>query len=927
MRFRVLGPLRADADGRPLRLGGPRQRAVLAALLTSPNRTLSRTRLIELVWDEPPPSAEANLRSFVWKLRTLLAEPGDEVPRILHEQGFRLRVEPGELDLWDFDRHVEQARRARGEGRAADAAAAFGRALELVRGEPFQDIEAGARFDWVRAALRERLDQVAEQHIDLGMDLGAHAGLVAELRDRLAQRPLREHFAAQLMLALARSGRRGEALAVYRETRAVLIETLGAEPDRELQEVHRQVLDGRVAAVPAAPVRTVPPAAPVDLLPFDLRVFSGREAELKQLEALADPGSAARIAVVSGSAGMGKTAVAVHWAHRAAAGFPDGRLYADLRGFGLGESAADPGEVLRSFIEALGDAPAAVPAGTEQRAARFRRLLADKRVLLLLDNARDPAQVRPLLPGAADCAVVVTSRNRLTGLIASTGAMVVPLEAMPQPQARAVLAGRLGAERLADRDAVQRLLDVCRGLPLALSVVAATAASRPGDGLDVLADELDAAASPLDGLAAADPETDPRTLLDWSYRQLTPETARLLPLLALHPGPDWTAPAAASVAGTGLRPTRAALAELVEANLLLWTPQHRYGFHDLVRAFALELADREPEERDAARLRMLDHYLHTAFAADRLLDPTRSPIRLSPVPAGVEPERIADGDAAMRWFSAEDAVLTALVDRSAALGHDAQCWQLVWTLLDYLNRRGRTHDLVLVSERALKAATRIGDTEAQTRALRDLGQTSARLDRFTDAREYLERALALSERVDDERGQALAHHLLGRLWRRQRRLPEALDATRRALALFESTGDRVGRARSLQAIGYHHLVVGEHAAALPYSEQARALFRELGDPASEAAVRDDIASVHHHLGDFPRAIAEFEGAFAQFHELGFRRGEAEVLVHLGETHIAAGSPEAARHVWEAALVIFDDLDHPGAQEVRTRLSALDGSED
>ncbi|MQM27901.1 AfsR/SARP family transcriptional regulator [Glycomyces albidus] len=922
MRFRVLGPLQAESDGRRLRLGGPRQRAVLAALLSSPGKALSRSRLIELVWDEPTPSAEANLRSFIWKLRNVLAEAGDDGPRILHDQGFRLRVEPGELDLWDFDHRVELARRARGEGRTADAAAAFGRALELVRGEPFQDIEAGSRFDWVRAALQERLDQVAEEHIDLSMDLGAHAGLVAELRDRLARQPLREHLAAQLMLALARSGRRGEALAVYRQTRSVLVEALGAEPDRELQEVHHRVLNGRIGSVAASPARPAPPAAPVDLLPFDLRVFAGRERELKLLSTIADAESA-RIAVVSGSAGMGKTAVAVHWAHRAAADFPDGRLYADLRGFGPDESAADPGEVLRSFIEALGDAPAAVPVGTEERAARFRRLVADKRMLLVLDNARDPAQVRPLLPGATGCAVVVTSRNRLTGLIASTGALVVPLEAMSEPQARAVLAGRLGGERLAaDHDAVQRITDACRGLPLALSVVAATAASRPGDGLAVLADELDAA-TPLDGLGAADPATDPRTLLHWSYRQLSPEAARLLPLLALHPGPDWAAPAAASMAGTGLHPTRAALAELVEANLLLWTPERRYRFHDLVRAFATELAAQAPEERDAASLRLLDHYLHTAYAAERLLDPARSPIRLPPLRDGVVPERIADGEAAMRWFAAEDAVLLAAVDHAAAIGRDAHCWRLAWTLPNYLNRRGRWHELALVSGRALDAATREGDTVAQARALRDLGQTCSRLERFEAAHAHLTRALALSQDDGDERGQAHAHHLLGRLWRRQRRLPEALDATRRAHALFRSVGDRTGQARTLQAIGFHHLVIGEYAAALPYCEQAMDLFRALRDPISESAVRDDIGLIHHHLGDHPRAVAEFEHALARFRELGFRPGEAEVLGHLGDAHHAAGEDQDARRNWEASLAIYQDLDQPAAKDIRARLDRLD----
>ncbi|HEY1094654.1 MAG TPA: BTAD domain-containing putative transcriptional regulator [Glycomyces sp.] len=918
MHFRVLGPLQAASNGRRLRLGGPRQRAVLAALLSDPNRTLSRSRLIELVWDEPTPSAEANLRSYIWKLRAVLEEPGDPAPRVLSDHGFRLRVEPGELDLWEFDRHVERARRARDEGRTADAATEFARATALVRGEAYQDVVAGSRFDGLRAALQEHLDQVAEQRIDVNMALGAHAALVGELRALLAQRPLSEHLAAQLMLALARSGRRGEALAVYRDTRAVLVEALGTEPDRELQEVHHRVLTGDVAAA-AAPV-PAPPAGPaVDLLPFDLRAFTGRASELRALESIMDS-EGARVAVVSGSAGMGKTAVAVHWAHRVAAAFPDGRLYADLRGFGPDATAADPADVLRAFIEALGDPPAAVPSGLDERAARFRNLVADKRILLVLDNAKDPAQVRPLLPGARDSAVVVTSRNRLTGLIASTGALAVPLEAMAEAPSRALLTGRLGSERVqADADAVQRIIAACSGLPLALSLVAANASSRPANALADLADELDSAATPLDGLSAADPATDPRTLLHWSYRQLTPEAARLLRLLAAHPGPDCAAPAAASAAGTSPRETRAALAELVEANLLDCTPDRRYGFHDLVRAFALELAD--PEEREAATLRVLDHYLRTAFDADRLLDPTRDPLPLGPLAVGVRPERIADDDAAMGWFGAEAAVLLAAVDRAGAVGRDMHCWQLAWTLLNYCNRRGRWHDIVRVSERALESARRLGDGAAQARALRDLGQTCARLERYDDAESYLDSALALCEREGDERGQAHAHHLLGRLWRRRGRMSAALAATRRALALFEAVGDRVGQARALQAIGFHHIAIGAFAEALPHCARAIGLFRVLGDPVSEAAVRDDIATAHHRLGDHVRAIAEYECALGRFRELGFRPAEAEVLLHLGDVHLAVGAGDAARGAWEAALVIYEDLGHPAVKEARMRLDA------
>jgi len=925
MRFSVLGPLRVESGGRKVALGGPRQRAVLAALLTAPDETLSRGRLMELVWDQPNASAEANLRTYIWKLRAALREPGDDTPRILWDQGFRLRVEPGELDVWEFDRLADQARRDRGQGGTAEAAAAFGRALALVRGEPYQDINGSTGFEGLRAALQERHDHVVEQYVELSMNLGRHAELVSELRTWHAQQPLWEHLAAQLMLALSRSGRRSEALAVFRDTRTVLIDALGTEPDRELQDMHRRVLHGEpepeVAPRPAS-LTTLP--APVDHLPFDLSAFTGRATELALLDTLKRHESPNPIAIVSGPAGVGKTSIVVRWAHQSKGAYPDGRLYADLRGFTPGEPALDPSEALREFLDALGVPAEAVPGGLEQRAARFRALLADKRVLVVLDNAKDPAQVRPLLSGAPGCCTIVTSRSRLTGLIATTGALVVPVETMPDAQARALLAARLDTDRLAaEPEAAERILGRCSGLPLALAVVAARAAVRPDAPLALLADELDAGATALDGLGGDDPATDLRTLLRWSYEQLGTEAARLFRLLGLHPGPDCSATAAASLAGTGIDRTRAALTELVEANLLRRTPTDRYGFHDLLRAYAAELAGTvdTQDDRHAATRRLLDFYVHTAYAANRMMDPNRDPISLHAASPGVAPTSPADDKAATAWFATEGAVLLAAFNHAAASGFDTHCWQLAWTLRDHLDQ-GRWHDQTTFWRTALEAARRLGDAAAEVLLSRPLAEAYSHLGQFEDAHALLDQALILCRGLDDRVGEAHTHYVQARLWTRQGLFAEGIDGDLRALDLYRASGHLVGQANTLNSIGWNHSLAGDHVKALGYCEQALIQMEEIGNRFGQASTLDSIGHALHHLGRYGRAVACYQRAIELYRDLDYRKGEAPVLSNLGEAHRMAGDRAAARRTWRQALAILDELGHPDAAKVRTQLESL-----
>jgi len=664
-------------------------------------------------------------------------------------------------------------------------------------------------------------------------------------------------------------------------------------------------------------------------LPAAVAHFAGRSDELTTLTGLlrgrSGTGGTVVISAVSGTAGVGKTALAVHWAHQVADQFPDGQLYINLRGFDPSGSVMDPAVAVRRFLDELQVSPERIPVDLDAQAALYRSLLAGRRMLVVLDNARDTSQVRPLLPGGPGCLVLVTSRNQLSGLVAADGAYPITLDLLTEAEAHELLGRRLGTDRVTtEPQAVQEIISRCARLPLALAIVAARAATHPQFRLHTLAAELRTTGERLDVLTGDDPYSDVRAVFSWSYHALSPEAARVFRLLGLHPGPDLSASAAASLTGLALSQARPLLAELARMNLIIEHIPGRYILHDLLRVYATDLThttDPDPQ-RHAATQRMLDHYLHTAYTAARLLDPTRDPISLSAPQPGTTPEPITDYDQALAWFTTEHVVLLTTVEHATA-EFDTHTWQLTWTVRTYLYRRGHWHNWAVTGRTAVAAAHRLANPTAQAHAHRNLATAYMMLDRCEDAHAQLRHALDLATQIADLTEQAYTHDTLAHLWGRQGCHAEALEHARHALHLFQAADHKVGQAHALNNVGWYHAQLGEHQQALTYCQQALTQFQELDQRDGQAAPWDSIGYAQHHLGHHTHAITSYHHALHLYQNLGHRYGEAGTLTRLGDTHHATGNPHAAHHAWQQALTILDDLNHPDAEPVRAKLAALE----
>jgi tetratricopeptide (TPR) repeat protein len=673
-------------------------------------------------------------------------------------------------------------------------------------------------------------------------------------------------------------------------------------------------------------------------LPACTAHFTGRSAELAALTGLLDRaaavpaggggGGAVVISAVGGMAGIGKTALALHWAHQVAGRFPGGQLYVNLRGFDPADAPLAPGEAVRGFLDGLGVDPARIPVDAQAQASLYRSLLAGRRVLVVLDNARDAGQVRPLLPGTATCLVVVTSRSQLPGLVAAEGARPLQLGLLPADQARELLARHLGPDRAAaEPQAVAELIGLCAGLPLALSTVAARAAVQPGLPLAALAAELRDACGRLDALEAGDPATSFRAVLSWSVRHLDPAIAAMFRLLGTHPGPDVSAAAAASLAGLAPRHAREVLAALTRAHLLAEHVPGRFAMHDLVRAYAAEQAstvDSDTARRDAL-CRVLDHYLHTALAADMLLRPGRESPPLTPPPRpGTRAEDLAGYAQALAWFEAERPVLLAAIAEAAAAGLATHAWQISRALENFALIRGYWHDYARAQRTALSAAGQAGDVTGQAYAHRELALALlARGDGpLEEARTHALRALDLYAQLSDHTGQARAHRGLSRILDAQGRHREALRHDQQALDLFRAAGHDAGQGEALNAIGWSLAHLGEPQRAVGYCKQAISLLQAHGDRYYEAGAWDSLGYAHHLLSHHAEAIACYQRSIDLCRQIGDTHHEADQLLRLGEAHQAAGDPDAARRAWQQALAIIDDLHRPDAGQVRARLLNL-----
>ncbi len=937
--FRLLGPVQVIGPQRAVVFARPQQLDLLAFLLLHTDRVVTVAQIVDAMWGEAVPhTAHTQIKNMLSALRKALTHDGAALATVARQPaGYRLSIQAGQLDLAAFHSLAGKAKQA---GEPREAARLYRAALELWQGV---SALAGVRApfaDPVRTHLDEQRHTAQEALFAAELQAGQHAAIIAELTDAVTNNPSRENLVAQLMTALYRAGRATDALAVYRRARQVLADDYGLEPGGALRDLERLILRGDAALSGAGPPQAeavavhvdgpaLKPAATVTLpvpaqLPLGVRGFIGREAELSRLRQLTE-GAETAVCVLMGTAGVGKTALAVHFAHRVAAGYPDGQLYLNLRGFDPTGAAMSAAEAVRALLDAFEVAPERVPAGLQAQTSLYRSLIAGRRMLVLLDNALDTDQVRPLLPGTPGCLALVTSRHRLIGLVAAEGAHPVTLDLLDEAESQEFLAARLGAHRLdAEPAAAKTIARQCAGLPLALGLVAARGAIHPGFSLAGLSRELSAAGSGLGALATGDSTVDVRNVFSWSYQRLSTDAARLFRLLGLHPGPDLAAPAAASLLGCPPPQATPLLAELTRAHLVAEHLPGRYSLHDLLRAYAAEmaLATDDDTSRDGAARRLIEHYLHTAYAAAVAVYPHRYQIKLEEAQPGVSVTGPGDKKQALQWFSAEHPVLLAAMERAASLGLSTHAWQLASALATFQDRSGHWEDWAATQRIAVAVCRREENTVGEAHAHGSLGLACNRLGDYEQAHTHLQRAYELLRELGDPVGQAYTHLRMSSVSERQGDNANALLHAEQALALYREAGHRGGVAQALNSIGWYLAQLGRFHEAITHCEQAAELHQELGDRQGRAHTLDSLGYAHHHLGHHEQAAGYYRQALAELRETSDSYYEAITLTHLGETHWAAGDAEQARQAWQQALALLDALGHHDAQAVHRRLQQL-----
>ncbi|MBP2336207.1 DNA-binding SARP family transcriptional activator [Saccharothrix coeruleofusca] len=937
MLFQVLGPLQVWDGHDWAAVRAPQQRVLLAVLLTEPGRAVSADRLVDAIWgDHPPRTALNTVQGYVVRLRRLLGDNGG-ARLVTRGAAYQLVVPEGQVDAAVFERCVESAQRELAAGELEAAVGRLAEGLRLWRGQAFQDVPASDALAAEVTRLEQRRVTALELRLGAQVELGRHAEVVDELTRLVQRHPLREGLRALLMTALYRCGRRAEALAVYRAGRALLVSELGVEPGPQLRELERAVLADDLRLLPSRPAAR-PRAVPAQV-PAGVSLFTGRAGQLRLLDRVvgqAHETGAVPIVVITGTPGVGKTALARHWAHRARDRFPDGQLHVDLQGNATAPPTP-PLTALSRLLRGLDVPPDRVPTDLEEAAALYRSELAGRRALVVLDDARDLEQVRPLLPGTPGCAVVVTSRGALTGLVARDGAHSVPLDVLTAEEARALLTGLLGARRArAEPEALVRLAELCAHLPLALRIAAANLITNPTGSLTSYTDRLAGnrlAALRVDG----DEQTAVRTAFELSHAALGEPTRRLFALLGSFPGADFTAEAAAALSGDPVTEVAGLLDELAAAHMLTRPAPGRYGYHDLLRLFARE-QDLPAAERDAAVLRLHRWYLRAVDAAASVLYPQM--IRLT-LPGRPAPQSVfADHAAASEWLDAERGNLVAAVTHAArhrplpeagllaealrgyfwlrmhtvdwlAVAHaglsigeanqdDRAQAAACLSIADAHHRQGHHRQATEYSTRALEHGGRGGWLEGQAAALGNLGNLARTSGRLVEAAEHHERAFELNRRTGRLTNQFNNLSNLGIVYRHLGRLRQALDKHAQALAINEEIGSRQGEANGLTYLGGVWRDLGELDGAADHLERARALHRELGDRGGEADATGELAAAHHESGRHAEAARLARDALELAREAGYRRGEVDVLVVLGLAHQALGGhAEAIGHLREA----------------------------
>jgi DNA-binding SARP family transcriptional activator len=926
--FRLLGPAEVTADGRPVPLGGSRPLIVLAGLLLRANRVVPVDELGRWLWNDDRRRSKGALQTYVLRLRRAF---GDQVAIRTESGGYLIEVADDLLDLSRFRAHAARGKAALDRGESRQAAEHFAEALAQWRGPALLNVESDALHRDEAGQLAEERLRVREQWADALLEVGEYGTVVPELGRLTRENPLRERLHEQLMIALYRSGRQADALDVYRRISGVLAEELGLDPGPSLQRTRQAILtgDGDVATPLARYRLGVEPQVPHQL-PADLPTFSGRDCDLKALHGLLpeaiDAGTSTPIASIEGMGGIGKTTLAVRFAHEIADRFPGGQVYLNLRGYGPGEPV-EPATALEAMLTALGVPCDQIPADLDGRAASWRTHSAGRRLLILLDNANRTEQVRALLPGPG-CLVVITSRWQLRALVATHSARRIALEQLGDEDAVELLAATLGLERVArDPAATERFVRYCGGLPLAIRILAVRAAQFPDLALGEFADSLDSEQDLLGSFDLGDGEgTNIRSVFSYSYQALEPSAARLLRLLGLPTGVDFTAPAAAAVAGLDLARTRPLLTTLAAAHLLAQPRPGRYQFHDLIRAYAGEVAEQvdSAEEREAAQDRLLGWYLASALNASRRMRPERY-YRL------LELEDLEGGQAfgeyhdALDWFDEESGNLIAAVHLARRRRRDDVCWKLAWLLQSHFVTRSRLDDWHSVFAVALEAARAGGHRPGEAGILSGLGVVNGVARQYEQSRQYLEQVLAIQRDLGAREGEARAQYNLAMAAHNLDDYAWAYEHGRQALEIVRELGLGPFEASVLRALGDICTSMGDHEQALRLADEALSILDPQGRPVDTRFTQHTRGLALVGLGRFEEGIACVRESVEMFFAMGEQYEAADVLAQLGTIHLRQGDRALARACWLRSVRLLTELGHPDVDDVRAKLAALVGT--
>lgn len=893
VRFGVLGPLEVTVAGRPVPVVGRRQRELLAVLLLRANRVVSVDLLTDLIWrDQPPASASRQVQNCAGRLRRTLTAGG--VPSTVVETwpgGYLLRVTDDELDALSFAGRVDAGRRLAAD-RPAEAVTALRGALAMWRGPPLADIDDVLVAHEARR-LRERRLDVIEECVELELRLGRQHEAVAELTALVREYPLRERLWARLLVALHRDGRKAEALAAYRRARTEFVAELGVEPGPELRALHQAILsgDGQIEGWHRPVPRQLPP---------DTADFTGRAEIAARLEGLSRPdrtGRAVPIAAISGKPGVGKTTLAVHVAHRLLDAFPDGQLYVDLRG---GQPLqAEPVEVLARFLRALGVAGPSIPDSVEERAELYRSQLGDRRVLVVLDNAADEAQVRALVPGGSGCAVLVTSRSRLAGLPGGRRVVLDVLEPAPAVELLSLIAG---AERVAAQpEAAGELARLCGYLPLALRIVGARLAMRPDEPLVWMAERLGDESARLTELTYGDLEV--RASLALSYRGLAPRPRRLFHLLGLLDVPDVAGWVCAALLDVPVAEAAGPIDALTDAQLLE-AGCRRYRLHDLVRLYAKEKARENATKAtdDAAIARALGGWLglvrraHIALSGGDFAMMHGCSARWSPAEELLG--EVIDGDP-LAWFETERQSIVAGVRQAAGHGMAELCWELAVGTYTLFLTRGHYDDWIATHTTALAATLRAGNRRGAAAVRLALGVLHAYRRDHVAAAEPLDHAVLALREVGDRRELSYALGMAAHIDGMRGRYDSAIARHEESIAIHH-TEDPLAEILGLRSLGKLLVDIGQLEQARPVLERAITLSRG-GERRAYAEVRYTLGQLHLARGDTGRAEAAFREALAVAEEIGDPRGEASARYGFGLVRLATGALDAAEALLRQAL--------------------------